>query len=355
MEAPAGDGFEAFLQLEFPSTPASSDITSNSDHVSSHPPLPQSQSFPQTKFKVRQAPLSPMSSGPYETYRNFGKPLNFTSNVGYGVGKTRQRGTHRRAHSEIAFRLPDQLMVDQDPSLDNAESSGFSDEIGEDLLSAYMDMESSRDGFSCSSTSSGIGRTRSSLNDILADYDSIRNTQDAKEGMRNPAQVRPPRHHHSVSMDGSLSLTEEFLMSDVDFLETKKSMDMDQLAELSVTDPRRAKRILANRQSAARSKERKLKYIAELEHKIQKLQTEATSLSAQVSTLTRDSKGLSTQNSELKLRLQSMEQQAHLRDALNEALKEEVRWLKSASAQMVLGNGHGFAVDAHHQASTQPF
>ena len=41
-------------------------------------------------------------------------------------------------------------------------------------------------------------------------------------------------------------------------------------------------RILANRQSAARSKERKARYISELERKVQTLQTEATSLSAQL-------------------------------------------------------------------------
>lgn len=44
-------------------------------------------------------------------------------------------------------------------------------------------------------------------------------------------------------------------------------------------------RILANRQSAARSKERKLRYISELEHKVQTLQTEATTLSAQLTLL----------------------------------------------------------------------
>lgn len=44
-------------------------------------------------------------------------------------------------------------------------------------------------------------------------------------------------------------------------------------------------RILANRQSAARSKERKMRYIAELEHKVQTLQTEATTLSAQLTLL----------------------------------------------------------------------
>ena len=44
-------------------------------------------------------------------------------------------------------------------------------------------------------------------------------------------------------------------------------------------------RILANRQSAARSKERKMRYIQELEHKVQVLQTEATTLSAQLTML----------------------------------------------------------------------
>lgn len=44
-------------------------------------------------------------------------------------------------------------------------------------------------------------------------------------------------------------------------------------------------RILANRQSAARSKERKMRYISELERKVQGLQTEATTLSAQLALL----------------------------------------------------------------------
>lgn len=44
-------------------------------------------------------------------------------------------------------------------------------------------------------------------------------------------------------------------------------------------------RILANRQSAARSKERKVRYTGELERKVQTLQTEATTLSAQLTLL----------------------------------------------------------------------
>ncbi|MBA0827907.1 hypothetical protein Goarm_012648, partial [Gossypium armourianum] len=75
--------------------------------------------------------------------------------------------------------------------------------------------------------------------------------------------------------------------------------------------------ILANRQSAARSKERKIRYTNELEKKVQTLQTEATNLSAQVTMLQRDTTGLTTENKELKLRLQAMEQQAQLRDGMH--------------------------------------
>uniref|UniRef100_A0A7N0SZA3 BZIP domain-containing protein n=1 Tax=Kalanchoe fedtschenkoi TaxID=63787 RepID=A0A7N0SZA3_KALFE len=116
--------------------------------------------------------------------------------------------------------------------------------------------------------------------------------------------------------------------------ELKKIMANDKLAEIALADPKRAKRILANRQSAARSKERKMRYISELEHKVQTLQTEATTLSAQVTILQRESAGLSSQNNELKFRLQAMEQQAQLRDALSEALSAEVQRLKLATQEL---------------------
>lgn len=115
--------------------------------------------------------------------------------------------------------------------------------------------------------------------------------------------------------------------------EMKKIMADERLAEIAVSDPKRAKRILANRLSAARSKERKLRYISELEHKVQKLQTEATTLSTQVTILQKDFAEISTLNSELKFRIQAMEQQAQLRDALHEALTAEVQRLKLAAGE----------------------
>ncbi|GJN04171.1 hypothetical protein PR202_ga21695 [Eleusine coracana subsp. coracana] len=106
----------------------------------------------------------------------------------------------------------------------------------------------------------------------------------------------------------------EFANGEFTESEKKKIMANERLAEIALTDPKRVKRILANRQSAARSKERKMRYIQELEHKVQVLQTEATTLSAQLTMLQRDSTGLATQNNELRIRLQAMEQQAQLRD-----------------------------------------
>jgi hypothetical protein len=43
--------------------------------------------------------------------------------------------------------------------------------------------------------------------------------------------------------------------------------------------------VLANRQSAARSKQRRMRYTAELKQKVQILQTEATTLAAQLTIL----------------------------------------------------------------------
>ncbi|PIN01322.1 hypothetical protein CDL12_26168 [Handroanthus impetiginosus] len=140
--------------------------------------------------------------------------------------------------------------------------------------------------------------------------------------------VARPRHRYSNSVDSSSLLFNE------SSIEAKKAMAPDKLAELWTIDPKRAKRILANRQSAARSKERKARYISELERKVQTLQTEATTLSAQLTLFQRDTTGLSNENTELKLRLQAMEQQAQLRDALNEALKQEVERLRIATGEI---------------------
>ncbi|KAH0643336.1 hypothetical protein KY290_034949 [Solanum tuberosum] len=261
-------------------------------------------------------------------------------------------------------------------------------EVVDDLFSAYMNLDSI-DAFNSSGTDEKLGienredldsrasgtKTNggdSSDNEATSSVnDSSSGSMQKREGVKRSAvaDIAPTtRHYRSVSMDsfmgklnfiddspklppspgprpGQLSPTNsldgnsnsfslEFGNGEFSGAELKKIMANEKLAEIALADPKRAKRILANRQSAARSKERKMRYIAELEHKVQTLQTEATTLSAQLTLLQRDATGLTSQNSELKFRLQAMEQQAQLRDALNEALTAEVQRLKIATAEL---------------------
>ncbi|WOK98171.1 putative transcription factor PosF21 [Canna indica] len=135
--------------------------------------------------------------------------------------------------------------------------------------------------------------------------------------------------HTNTSLD---SASGEFTSAEI-----AKIRSNGKLAELALTDPKKVKRILANRLSAARSKERKMKYTQELELKVQTLQTEATSLSAQLTLIQRDSARVVCHNNELRIRLEAMEQHAKLRDAINEALSMEVQRLKLAIGEITKG------------------
>lgn len=238
--------------------------------------------------------------------------------------------SHRRAHSEIPS-LPDDISFDSDLGVVGCmDVPSFSDDTEEDLFSMYIDLEK----FNTSAGTSGGGA-------LLAGDPSGAAAPSAPpqhtDNLASTSNDKPKfRHQHSYSMDGSTSVKSELLASGLECpsqVDSKKAMSAAKLADLALVDPKRAKRIWANRQSAARSKERKMRYISELERKVQTLQTEATTLSAQLTMLQRDTKGLTTENSELKIRLQTMEQQVHLQDALNDALRDEVQRLKLATGQ----------------------
>ncbi|GMH31647.1 hypothetical protein Nepgr_033491 [Nepenthes gracilis] len=247
--------------------------------------------------------------------------------------ETPQRGgRHRRAHSDTSFRLPDDLLFDVSDT-DNFKLSALDIPVVDGCFPMSVDSSRSDE----SSTNKPPGPT-CHLRSLSMDADFF---DDLSFGMAvgggddsgggKAAVVGEKRmgekHRHSSSMDGLATSFE------ADSEGIKKATTPEKLAELALIDPKRAKRILANRQSAARSKERKLHYTSELERKVQTLQTEATTLSAQVTLLQRDTTGLTAENRELKLRLQALEQQAQLRDALNEALREEVQRLRIATGE----------------------
>ncbi|GKV09600.1 hypothetical protein SLEP1_g21076 [Rubroshorea leprosula] len=315
-----------------------------------HPnPNPNPNSISDSKFSP--PPSNAASSSP--TRSLLGSNNNTTAafiptNADAAAAAASSGPHHRRAHSELSFRLPDDMsiiMMDLSSPSDQikgggggggASSTASLDEIGseDDLFSTYIDVDKINASGPATTGRSGDGRGRN-----CTDHnDGDRMTSSTTTTSSTPRH----KHRHSNSVDGSVY---------GETMEAKKSMPPDKLAQLWTIDPKRAKRILANRQSAARSKERKAHYILELERKVQTLQTEATTLSAQLSLFQRDITGLTTENTELKIRLQAMEQQAQLRDALNEALKKEVERLKIATGE-IMSPSESFNLVMHHMPFT---
>ncbi|KAK4800475.1 hypothetical protein SAY86_020962 [Trapa natans] len=253
-----------------------------------------------------------------------------------------RRYHHRRAHSDTTFRLldDDDLLLFDASDLDlipHPTPAPLPPPVAPTPATYCSSEEGSSSSRRRISPPSGHFRSISMDSDFFDDL-GLTLTEDGDEKLGGGKQPPTPHgekrsfHRHSNSMDGSFPSTTASFEAESDGV--KKAMAADKLAELALIDPKRAKRILANRQSAARSKERKIRYTSELERKVQTLQTEATTLSAQVTVLQKDTTDLTTENKELKLRLQAMEQEAHLRNALNEKLREEVERLKIAAAQV---------------------
>lgn len=135
---------------------------------------------------------------------------------------------HRRAHSEMNFRLPEDLDLGSDPF--DAPAGSF-EEMGseDDLFSTYMDIEKLSGGAGAGA-GSGIGDSV---------FDNGGGGSAAEDGYRSGGGsdgVARPRHRHSNSVDSSSFLFNE------GSIEAKKAMAPDKLAELWNLDPKRAKR-----------------------------------------------------------------------------------------------------------------
>ncbi|KAG6522338.1 bZIP transcription factor 29-like [Zingiber officinale] len=351
-------------------------------HLPPHPSVSDSKQLPPAPPpRLPAAPLSPFAAFHSRPFFSFDSspaaslpdsiPMDDRRNAPVTAPTSNgfpPRNAHRRSQScdvPFAFLPPPAVGM----KTEDRDDSGMLD--GDDLFDAYMDLEgfdafnSSED---CHSRDSGCKSNAGDSSDNEADSDakglralgSLKRTAAAV-----PGSATASGHCRSLSMDsfmGKFNFEEppaelplsrglmttttakanylvmkpttfslEFCNGQFTAAEMKKIMENEKLMEMAMADPKRVKRILANRQSAARSKERKMRYIAELEQKVQALQTETTTISTQLTLLQRGSAGLANQNNELKFRLQAMEQQAELRDALNEALTAEVQRLKLAA------------------------
>ncbi|KAI4333607.1 hypothetical protein L6164_018391 [Bauhinia variegata] len=122
-----------------------------------------------------------------------------------------------------------------------------------------------------------------------------------------------------------------------------------------IFDPKRVKRILANRQSAQRSRVRKLQYISELERSVTTLQTEVSALSPRVAFLDHQRLVLNVDNSALKQRIAALAQDKIFKDAHQEALKKEIERLRQIyhqqNLQKMMGNNNGHSLHTPPPAS----
>ncbi|KAJ1278747.1 hypothetical protein BS78_04G102400 [Paspalum vaginatum] len=120
-----------------------------------------------------------------------------------------------------------------------------------------------------------------------------------------------------------------------------------------VADPKRVKRILANRQSAQRSRVRKLQYISELERSVTSLQMEVSALSPRVAFLDHQRSLLTVGNGHLKQRIAALAQDKIFKDAHQEALKKEIERLRQLFQQQQIKGATTGGADIAAAASMQ--
>ncbi|MBA0841401.1 hypothetical protein Goarm_003892, partial [Gossypium armourianum] len=150
-------------------------------------------------------------------------PSNASSTTPSFPNPTTFRGSyHRRAQSEVQFRIPDDLDLVSDPF----EGMGSED----DLFCSYMDIE--KLGGSSKGAEEGGGATGSSTAGSAHNPKGDEISGGSAGMGEKTNEGGKGRHRYSNSVDGC-SLMES--------IEAKKAMAPDKLAELWTIDPKRAK------------------------------------------------------------------------------------------------------------------
>lgn len=144
-----------------------------------------------------------------------------------------------------------------------------------------------------------------------------------------------PKSNPSTDSNSNSSNDEMLLMSDL-FPMKCEAEEAQSACRPGAVDLKRVKRILANRQSAQRSRVRKLQYISELERNVTCLQTEVSALSPRVAFLDHQRSVLTMGNSALKQRIAALAQDKIFKDAHQEALRKEIERLRQVYHQQSL-------------------
>ncbi|PUZ71587.1 hypothetical protein GQ55_2G325000 [Panicum hallii var. hallii] len=378
-----GSGFSAFSNYQGP--PALAPPAAGGSHLArSLPKAPLFSTDSLAPLPYSADPAAGVGAGPGAAVPRSPPSLGSEQQGPSASGLPPRGAGHRRSRSDflVGFSLQNQLPLPVLPAAEGFSKSADAAAL-EELFRSYRDpkslsaLGSSVDG--PSERNSHLGNQMSSRRAWSPADSSDNEAESWGTGGGGGTTTSHPRHCRSLSVDsimGNLNFgalgqvsptlpppspasgaggsvphtgsgpsgsaaavaTSELANGEFTESEMKKIMANDRLAELALADPKRVKRILANRISAAKSKERKVKYMGELERKVHVLQMETSTLSSKATLSQRECEALKVQNSEMRIRLQALEQQAHLKDALNQALSAEVQRLKQAA---------GEASDAH--------
>uniref|UniRef100_A0A0E0M3I3 BZIP domain-containing protein n=1 Tax=Oryza punctata TaxID=4537 RepID=A0A0E0M3I3_ORYPU len=125
-------------------------------------------------------------------------------------------------------------------------------------------------------------------------------------------------HGGNVPIGGDTSALVAANLGDGEFSDADKKtiMASEYLSQLVLSDPKKVKRVLGNRRSAARSKERKVNHRLALESKVLVLQIEINKLSEKLATAQRTFSELLAQNNELKIKIQETARENQMKEAI---------------------------------------
>ncbi|KAG7022845.1 Basic leucine zipper 61, partial [Cucurbita argyrosperma subsp. argyrosperma] len=224
-----------------------------------------------------------------------------------------RRGSHRRSVSDSITFLEMPMPEDDCQGSDAAPTTGSGNEFDrfddDQFLSMFND-----------EISAAVAPTLSSSNTSTpSDHNSINDEKDGQQS-RNKNE------------------SDEVQSQQQSKIQTQSNSPAPAASTDRITDPKRVKRILANRQSAQRSRVRKLQYISELERSVTSLQAEVSVLSPRVAFLDQQRLLLNVDNSALKQRIAALAQDKIFKDAHQEALKREIERLRQVYHQQNIKN-----------------
>ncbi|CAK8577088.1 unnamed protein product [Lathyrus sativus] len=238
-----------------------------------------------------------------------------------------RRGAHRRSASDSVTFIEASVMEHCRRRERDSEFERFDDEqlmsmFGVDEVSGKNMMQPPATGVAATLSSNSNPSTPS-------DNNSINEEEEEDEKHHQQKQLK-----HESDEDEFDECKQEIARDDDDDTNGNTTSYSSQ----KITDPKRVKRILANRQSAQRSRVRKLQYISELERSVTSLQAEVSVLSPRVAFLDHQRLLLNVDNSALKQRIAALAQDKIFKDAHQEALKREIERLRQVYHQQNIKN-----------------